>query len=74
MTHAFGSEFVPYVDLDIAASSRLFYTCMDQVVETVWGRKEEEEGEKRRKKIVVPDNLMTKNSIVHVGLAELRYC
>jgi len=46
---------------------------MDQVVETVWGRKEEE-GEKRRKKIVVPDNLMTKNSIVHVGLAELRYC
>lgn len=73
MTHAFGGKFVPYIDLDIVASSRLFYTCVDQVVETVWGRKEEE-GEKRRKKRVVPDNLMTKNTIVHVGLAELRYC
>ncbi|KYM96425.1 hypothetical protein ALC62_12931 [Cyphomyrmex costatus] len=66
MTHAFGSEFVPYVDLDIAASSRLFYTCVDQVVETAWGRKEEEEEEdeeeKRRKRIAVPDNLMTKNT------------
>jgi len=39
MTHAFGSKFVPYVDLDIAASSHLFYTCVDQVVETVWGEK-----------------------------------
>lgn len=41
MTHAFGSKFVLYVDLDIA-SSHLFYTCVDQVVETVWGEKKKE--------------------------------
>lgn len=74
MTHAFGSKFVPYVDLDIAASSRLFYTCVDQVVETVWGEKKKKKEEEEKKKIVVPDNLMTKNTLAHVGLAALRYC
>lgn len=40
------------------------------------GRKEEEGGGggEEKKKIVVPDNLMTKNTLAHVGLAALRYC
>lgn len=74
MTHAFGSKFVSCIDLDIVTSSRLFYTCVDQVMATVWGEKKKEEKKRKKKKVVVPDNLMTKNTLVHVGLAALRYC
>lgn len=45
MTHAIGSEFTPYVDLDIGLV--LFYTCADQVRRGG----EEKEMKKKKKKI-----------------------
>lgn len=59
MTHAIGSEFTPYVDLDIglvACSTRArIRWCGGEAKKRKW---------KKKWKLTVPDDLMTKNALV----------
>lgn len=65
MTHAIGSEFTPYVDLDIglvACSTRArIRWCDGEAKKRKW----------KKWKLTVPDDLMTKNAFVHVGRVAL---